>query len=164
MRGIFVDIENELSDIGSEVEMLVRAVAIYERDVINAEPAWLWLAVQGLASGIEKIYTGCERFMGMIANDVDDAKVDHSEGWHISILKRMAHPFPGIRRAVITDECYKAMDVLRAFRHRERNSYGLMLDSEVVRNRALQAETAFCRFRNEVRPFALLPVGKDSDL
>jgi hypothetical protein len=90
MRGIFVDIENELTDIGNEVDMLFGGVAIFQRNSADADPAWSWLAIQGLASGVEKIYTGCERIMAMIAGDVDGARAEHSEGWHISLLKRMA--------------------------------------------------------------------------
>jgi hypothetical protein len=137
--GIFVDIENELADIGNEVEMLSDGIAIFRRDDAHAEPAWSWLALQGLASGVEKVYTGCERVMAMIASDIDGAKVDRGEGWHISLLKRMAHPFPGVRDAVITEECYRALDQLRAFRHRERNTYGLILDAGIVLDRASRA-------------------------
>lgn len=153
MRGIFVDVENELTDIGREVEMLSSGVAIFRARSDEADPAWSWLAVQGLASGVEKIYTGCERVMAMIASDVDGAKVDHREGWHISLLKRMSHPFPDVRPAVISDETYKALDQLRSFRHRERNTYGLVLDAEIVVERAGQTKAAFERFKAELAKF-----------
>jgi hypothetical protein len=154
MLGIFVDIENELADIESEVEMLSRGVEIYRQRDDDADPAWDWLAVQGLASGVEKIYTGCERVMAMIASEIDGARVDHSEGWHISLLKRMAHPFPDVRDAVISDECFRALDQLRAFRHRERNTYGLILDRDIVLERAVQTKAAFESLRSEVAAFA----------
>jgi hypothetical protein len=74
MRGTFVDIENEPTDIGNEVDILFGGVAIFQRNSADADPAWSWLAIQGLASGVEKIYTGCERIMAMIAGDVDGAR------------------------------------------------------------------------------------------
>jgi hypothetical protein len=154
MRGIFVDIENELVDIENEVDMLSGAVDIFKRQAEDADAVRRWLTVQGLASGVEKIYTGCERVMAMIASEIDRAKVDHSEGWHISLLKRMAHPFPGVRDAVISAESYRALDRLRAFRHRERNSYGLSLDPEIVLERAMQTKPAFEGFRADVAAFA----------
>jgi hypothetical protein len=54
MLGIFVDIENELTDIESEVEMLSSGVAIFQRGSVDTDPAWSWLMIQGLASGVEK--------------------------------------------------------------------------------------------------------------
>ena len=148
-----VDLENELADVGKEVDMLASGLAIFEDSATNADPAWLWLAVQGLASGVEKIYTGCERLMAMIAASVDGARVEHSEGWHISLLKRMANPFPDVRAAVISEQTYKALDRLRSFRHRERNTYGLVLDTDIVVERAHQTIEAFGQFSLELAVF-----------
>lgn len=161
MLGIFVDIENELADIGKEVEMLSASIAIFERDAADADQAWSWLVIQGLASGVEKIYTGCERVMAMIASEIDSAKVEHGEGWHVSLLKRMAHPFPNVRDAVVTRPTYKALDRLRAFRHRERNTYGLILDAEIVVERAKQTEAAFGAFKTDLLAFADKMMGSD---
>ena len=47
------------------------------------------------------------------------------------------------------------MDKLRAFRHRERNTYGMNLDFEIVIERATEAVTGFERFSSEVRLFFL---------
>lgn len=153
MQGIFVDIENELIDIAAEADMLAGSIVIYDHPPADAKPAWPWLAIGGLASGVEKVYTGCERVMEMIATNIDGARVDHGDAWHISLLKRMAHPFPGVRDAVISAECFKQLDLLRAFRHRERNTYGLGLDANIVRERAAQATAAFENFHAEINAF-----------
>jgi hypothetical protein len=105
MLGIFVDIENEVSDIAREVEMLSRSLELYENPPQDAPEAWHWIMIQGFASGAEKVYSGCERVMEMIASEIDRAKVDHAGGWHMSLLKRMAHPYPGVREAVISTSC-----------------------------------------------------------
>jgi hypothetical protein len=65
----------------------------------------------------------------------------------------MAHPFPDVRKAVISDDCYRRLDRLRAFRHRERNAYGTHLDFDIVVERSLEAVTAFDIFRRDVRLF-----------
>jgi len=153
MQGIFVDMANELADLGKEVDLLSRAVAILEEGPSD-DPAWTWLAVQGLASGIEKIYTGCERIMAMVATSVDGARVARDEGWHSALLKRMAHPFPGVRDRVISETTYDMLDRLRSFRHRERNSYGLTLDAGIVVDRARETDATFRRFRADVEVFA----------
>lgn len=153
MLGIFVDIENELSDIEREVDLLASSLELIKQEARNDE-TWSWLVIQGLASGIEKIYTGCERVMGLIATEIDKSPVSHAEGWHASLLKRVANPFPHIRDAVITEETYTELDHLRSFRHRERNTYGLSLDSEIVVERAGEAVAAFSSFRRDVATFA----------
>jgi hypothetical protein len=40
MRGIFVDIENELADIENEVDMLSRSVELYGHRADDGDPAW----------------------------------------------------------------------------------------------------------------------------
>jgi hypothetical protein len=104
---------------------------------------------------VEKVYSGCERVMEMVASEIDHSKVDHAEGWHTSLLKRMANSYPGVREAVISSGCYNALDQLRAFRHRHRNSYGLTLDRTIVLERAAQAKQAFDIFRSEIAAFAV---------
>ena len=148
-----VDLENEIADVGKEVDMLASGLAIFQKGPADADPAWSWLAVQGLASGVEKIYTGCERIMAMIAASVDGARVERNEGWHISLLKRMANPFPDVRAAVISEQTYKVLDRLRSFRHRERNTYGLVLDTDIVVERANQTIEAFGQFSLELAVF-----------
>ncbi|RAI44594.1 hypothetical protein [Rhodoplanes roseus] len=150
MRGTCVDIENELADVAREVGLLEAGVTLVREAREGTDPAWTWLAVQGLASGVEKIYTGCERIMGLIAAEIDGARIERSESWHASLLKRMSHPFPGVRDAVISETCFAALDRLRAFRHRQRNSYGFVLDVGIVLERATQTGPAFEQFRSDV--------------
>ncbi len=79
-------------------------------------------------------------------------------GWHSALLRRMANPFPGLRgamisEAMISEECHRRLDRLRAFRHRERNTYGINLDFGIVVDRAREAVSAFAGFRDEIRAF-----------
>src|SRR5262249_53423423 len=121
-----------------------------------------WEAGHVCASATEKIYTGCERIMSQIAREVDSAPVAHAEGWHASLLRRMAHAFPGARKEVISDECYRQMDRLRSFRHRERNTYGTNLDFDIVVERSREAVAAFALFRSDVRRFFASGPGSES--
>lgn len=153
MLGTSVDIENELTDIASEVSMLLQGLDIFRAERAASEAAKVWLGIQGLASAVEKIYSGCERVMAIIANEVDGAKVERGDGWHVSLLKRMSHPFGDAREPVISTETYLMLDRLRSFRHRERNTYGLVLDADIVVERAGQTALAFDAFRKDVRAF-----------
>lgn len=78
MLGIFVDIENELDDLAVEAKLLSEAADLYVTREQQEGAVWRWAYVQGSGSGVEKIYTGCERIMEMIASQIDGAKINQS--------------------------------------------------------------------------------------
>ena len=151
MHAIFVDIGNELTDVAREADHL--RVALTRCKELKSDEQELWEQTHMLASAIEKIYTGCERVMAKVASEYDGASVSRSDDWHVALLKRLAHPFPPTREAVLSPLCFAGLDRLRAFRHRERNSYGIDLDSDIVRERAHEAVETFRRFASEVVTF-----------
>ena len=153
MHPSFVDIENEFLEIGSEAEHL--SARLERLDPFNppADVQERWEATHVCASAAEKIYTGCERVMARLAAEVDGSAMVHSDGWHSALLRRIANPFPGVRRPIISKECYQVLDKLRSFRHRERNTYGINLDFVIVAERGRQAVAGFAMFREEVRTF-----------
>lgn len=90
--------------------------------------------------------------MSRIASEVDESPIKGGD-WHLTLLKRMANEFPGQRKAVITSTTFDALDKLRSFRHRERNSYGVKLDQEIVLERAEECLTAFSDFHSDLMTF-----------
>ena len=150
MRATFVDLSIELDDIGREASHLFAALD-RNRGAVSVQESWE--RTHMLASAIEKIYTGCERVMARLASDVDGAPVSHAGHWHVTVLKRLAHPFPDVRGAVFSPETYAKLDRLRSFRHRERNSYGIDLDPSIVLDRASEAGATFSLFKHEVTCF-----------
>lgn len=153
MHATFVDVENEFAEIAQEVEFLARTLAASHISRPEAGTHREWELTHVCASAIEKIYTGCERVMARIAADVDGSPLSHTEDWHAALLRRMANPFPAVRGPVISPACSRQMDRLRAFRHRERNSYGINLDPDIVLERGGEAVEAFHAFHAEVRDF-----------
>lgn len=153
MRGSFVDIENEFAEIAIEVDHLVVRLLAIGRDGLPIAGQERWETTLVCASATEKIYTGCERVMTRIAAEIDGEPAKGGDSWHRVVLRRLANAYPGVRGPVISPACYAAMDGLRAFRHRERNSYGIALDLEIVVARARQAVDGFGQFRSEVRQF-----------
>ena len=104
MRAIFVDVANELTEIAREVAHLQAALERWERSSPLAGSQREWEATHVCASATEKIYTGCERVMALLASELDGAPVAHSEGWHALLLRRLAHPYPGVREAILSDD------------------------------------------------------------
>jgi hypothetical protein len=153
MHRAFVDIENEFKELEQEVQHLSLALDRHVAGPNLPDGQEAWELAHVLASATEKIYTGCERVMSHIAWEVDGVRIGHSEEWHAALLRRMANPFPEVREAIISAECYTQLDRLRAFRHRERNTYGLNLDLDVVVQRANEAIVAVHKFHQEARTF-----------
>jgi len=153
MHAAFVDIENLFIEIALEAQHLALALSRHLAGAALPDGQEAWELTHVLASATEKIYTGCERVMSRIAQEVDGARIGRGEGWHHALLRRMVHPFPGIREAIISIECYAQLDRLRAFRHRERNTYGLNLDLDIVLQRANEAIVAVDKFHEKVRAF-----------
>ena len=153
MRGIFAEIDSELADIEREGAMLDAAVKLFQAGPED-DAAWTWVVVQGIASGVEKIYSGCERVMAIVASQIDQDPIERRDGWHVALLRRVAQPYPGVRDPLISQKTLEEMDVLRSFRHRQRNSYGLILDAGIVIQRATEASAAFADFKADVGRFA----------
>ncbi|WP_137154669.1 hypothetical protein [Rhizobium sp. FKL33] len=151
MRAIFVDLDNDIREIAAEAEMLGLALTTYKATKIELVPHMRWLAVSGLASGIEKLYSGCERVMSTVASRIDGNAVSRDDGWHATLLRRLHNDYPGVRDRVLSDDTYRALDGLRAFRHRQRNSYGLSLDPEIVEERVSDALEAFAMFQADMQ-------------
>ncbi|GJE58355.1 ribonuclease toxin HepT-like protein [Methylobacterium trifolii] len=161
MRAISIDVENEFSEIGEEVGRLTISLSRLRLTPPQPGSHEAWEAVHICASAAEKIYTGFERVMASIAANVDAAPIPHLDGWHRSLLRRMANDVPGIRAPVISSDCYQRLDRPRAFRHRERNTYGLGLDFDIVLERCEEIVGAFDLFRREVRSFLARPAAVD---
>lgn len=153
MHPSYVDIGNEFAEIADEVHHLSNRLTRIGQERLTPGSQEEWEASLVCASAAEKIYTGCERVMARLADEIDNSHVVHADGWHAALLRRMAHPFPSVRNAIISRECYAVLDKLRAFRHRERNSYGIHLDLSVVIERAREAVAGFETFRAEVMAF-----------
>jgi hypothetical protein len=127
-----IDALNELSDAALEAKKLGIALKEVRETPHSLEGAMGWLTVQGLASAIEKIYGGCERAMVIVTKSVDGQAIEAGDGWHRSLILRMANPFGASRPAAFSAETVTELDKLRSFRHRERNSYGSALKGERV--------------------------------
>lgn len=153
MHPSYVDIENELLEIQAEVNHLSSYLNHIDHQNLPTDDQERWKSALICASATEKIYTGCERVMARLAAEIDKSHVMHVDGWHISLLRRMANPYPGVRGVIISNVCYLALDKLRSFRHRERNTYGINLDYEIVVERASESVITFANFRNEIKTF-----------
>jgi hypothetical protein len=61
MHDLLIDAANELAEVAIETSKLVEALALIRNSPDMFADTMGWLAVQGVASAVEKIYSGCER-------------------------------------------------------------------------------------------------------
>jgi hypothetical protein len=129
---IFADIWDDLDGARGEAAMVeqahLRGVSVLASE---HDPLERWLYVSALASGIEKIYGGIEKALVRIARSID-GDVPEGADWHITLLRRMSRPGPSGRPIVLAPDTRRQLDQLRAFRHRERNSYAEELRADLV--------------------------------
>ena len=72
----------------------------------------------------------------------------------------MFNPLSGSTRADRSEDTLALLNNLRAFRHRERNSYATTLDLEIVIERARDAIRAAGHLKDEMQPFLNVPVSE----
>jgi hypothetical protein len=147
-----VDVDNEFGSVLHEADLLARSLALLESRT-DCDEAVAWLQTAGMAAAVEKIYSGCERIMQMLAKGIDGEGVDHADGWHGALLKRMANEYPEVRGPIISAQCRDGLDRFRSFRHRVRNSYGGVLDAGIVEERARELASTLASFHAEIAAF-----------
>jgi hypothetical protein len=129
---IFVDVRQDLEAAQREAAMVEQARLRY-LEVLRAssDPVERWIHVNAVASGVEKVYSGVERGLLRIVRNID-RHVPEGADWHIVLLRRLANPLPDRRPSVLSPATTQQLNELRAFRHRERNSYVGELEPERV--------------------------------
>jgi hypothetical protein len=150
------DVEAKFRDIAREASHLTELLSRWPSPSLDRDSQEAWEGAHICASATEKIYSGCERIMAIIVREIDGLAFTRSERWHSALLRRVAQTASGARSAIISEKCYLAIDRLRAFRHLERNTYGINLDIDIVVERSRDAISAFALFRAEVSHFLTL--------
>ncbi len=153
MSAISDEVEDEFSDLGREASRLTEFIAGLDRKGLVEDTLTNWVATHVGGSSAEKLYMGMERIMLLLATGVDRGALEKTSSWHLHLLRRMGEPVEGRRAAILTAGLCAALDRLRAFRHRERNSYAADLRPVTVVQRAEEAVATLARFQDEVRAF-----------
>lgn len=76
---------------------------------------------------IHNVYGAAEDLFKVIAAYFENNVVETAQ-WHSRLLQRMSQPVVGVRPAVISQESYRLLNGLRAFRHFFRHAYGVSID------------------------------------
>ena len=124
--------EARLSLFKAEVEAQRREIErifakIEERRKLKKDP----FAVESLAYQLHNLYCAFEDLFKVVADYFENTVVD-SKRYHRELLQRMRLTIEGVRPALLSEEAFKLLDSLRAFRHFFRHAYSYDLDPKKV--------------------------------
>lgn len=123
MHYIILDLIDEIK---SEAIMLNQVYLSQESNLNSDNQIKRVVAQTSLASIVVKIYTKAEDIFSKIVKEFDGEK-NTDNGWHASLLQQLKIK-TNIRPAFFSLETFKLFDMLRKFRHVERNCYA----SEII--------------------------------
>lgn len=112
-------IESELDFIDSELKLSMRLRRI--RD----ERRWDRIEVHAAAGALHSIYTGIERCL-MLGLKLRESKLPSGPDWHRQVLES------SLAAHLIDQDLSESLQEYLAFRHMYRNSYGFMLDQDLI--------------------------------
>lgn len=87
--------------------------------------------LESLAYQLHNLYCAFEDLFKVIAGTFEN-RIDDQPRYHLELLKRMTISVEGVRPAFLSQECYRLIDNLRAFRHLFRHAYSYELDERKV--------------------------------
>jgi hypothetical protein len=85
------------------------------------------VAYEGCAHQLCRLYNAFEQ-MGLRVAKAFENNIDDEQGWHTSLLKRLAIRIEGVRPALIPPDLKPPLQELKAFRHVFVHAYELQLD------------------------------------
>lgn len=118
-----------VAEVNAELSNLEK-VCKEERDFQNKYAVIDSHLVRALSSYIADFYSGVERALKIICEEVDGG-LSKSENWHKQLLTN-AHIRVGDRPPVLSESTHRALLPYLGFRHVFRNAYGFELDKERI--------------------------------
>ncbi len=118
-----------------KIKILVAFISRQLRTIENLKAAILNLDLNDynqqyvFALKTQQLYTAVEDLLKSIAVTFEN-NIDSAQSYHIELLNRMKLDIKNIRPAVISDDSFKILNKLRAFRHFVRHAYDYELDKD----------------------------------
>ena len=88
---------------------------------------------RAIGSILHDVYQGMENICARVYKSMDlqtfsEGSESRSEHWHADLIRRVSHPLPNVRPAVLQIATAENMKSYRNFRHVFRHAYGFDLD------------------------------------
>lgn len=88
-------------------------------------------SLESLAYQLHNLYCSFEDLFKIVANFFEN-RIEERAKYHRELLWRMKISIEGVRPAVLSEESFRRLDALRAFRHFFRHAYSYELDPKKV--------------------------------
>lgn len=151
-RALKFHIEREWKQLVQESDYLASAIDLSKTNDLSAiHPHLDAIVLMGMSSAVEKCYSGMERIVKNLAENLDDY-VPKGDSWHKSLIEQMASKV-GDREPVLAENTARLLQALRAFRHRERNSYSFDLDKTRVMQLGEDVFLAMASLQKDLRTY-----------
>ncbi len=148
---LFILLDKELNDVVRESNYLLSAQDALHKDLPAVHPQLDQIVHIAMASTIEKLYGGMEKCLQRIAANVDEFS-PKGDSWHKDPIDQMEIATED-RPAVLSHDTANALHIFRAFRHRERNIYGSVLDRQRILALTEDALALLKAFRDDISKF-----------
>ncbi|MFQ5722547.1 MAG: hypothetical protein ACE5GI_08645 [Candidatus Aminicenantales bacterium] len=119
--------ESEIEAQISLIEEIYRKIEQRKKGIEKSESK-----LESLAYQLHNLYCAFEDLFKIVA-DFFDNTVEESGGYHAELVRRMSIFIKGIRPALLSDEAYRLLDSLRAFRHFFRHAYNYEIELRKVK-------------------------------
>jgi len=139
-------IEKELSELA---QVVARCLDIWQQSEATGDDRY----VDGVALNLHAFYTGLERIIELIVEEIDQTKPG-GPAWHQELLRQAATDIPELRPAIISDKTRHSLDRYRGFRHVVRNVYAFELDKELIAPLIHDLPSVFAAAQTDLDRFA----------
>lgn len=132
MLAIFLDVHNEIREMSKECDAKERKIKKFQ---LTTDAEDKDSHMRAIAGCIHVIYTGMEKVLQKLVKHFD-GEAPVGADWHIQLLRRAKYPNEGVRPAIISEETFRLLDILRGVRHVFRGVYLTNLIPDLVIERA----------------------------
>ncbi len=87
--------------------------------------------MKSLGYQLHNLYCAFEDLFEVVAGTFEN-QIGEEGRYHIELLRRLTVAIEGVRPALLSPECYRLLDNLRAFRH----FFGMRIPSSLMRERS----------------------------
>ena len=123
----FSILQSEIKAQTELIEEIYRKIEERKKDIEKSKSK-----LESLAYQLHNLYCAFEDLFKIIV-DFFDNTVEEKGRYHVELLRRMSISIRGIRPALLSNEGYRLLDNLRAFRHFFRHAYTYEMDLRKIK-------------------------------
>ena len=152
---IFARLDDQLRLVERELENL-RTSDAKSRELKTSHKSLYdeWTHRSATAEGVRSVYSGLEKIMEAIANEVDQYDPPHSDNWHEKLIDQLGVNIDGVRGPLLSPGTRAQLHELRKFRHVLHHNYAQSLETAKVFENYDRLKKAVPAFKRDYKRLA----------